>query len=318
MSQDSENKWEAVEFDLSDSRKTQEVSPGAPAADFPIRPAHSYPGFWQAVLLLLMFLFLQVLCTLPFIVAGFPLNPTTLAIPCLLSAALAVAYGYKRSRLPFREIFPLRSAGMALLLALLMTVVGLNMVLREVVSFLVHILPPSGNFLKLMEDPLGGRQTLWGSFLFVAVVAPLTEEMIFRGLVLHGFLKRYSCRKAILVSAILFALMHGNPWQFVTATCLGIFLAWCFVKTRSLVPCFFCHCVNNVFGFVPIFLQIKFQISPISGIYANLWYRLGWDVLGIMLAVSGLTMLTRSFSREDLLPGPPPLVSGNPNAPIDV
>ena len=52
------------------------------------------------------------------------------------------------------------------------------------------------------------RQIGWPA---VVLGGPIAEESIFRGVILGGFLGRYSRSQAIWGSAILFTLMHGNP-----------------------------------------------------------------------------------------------------------
>lgn len=87
------------------------------------------------------------------------------------------------------------------------------------------------------------------SILAFCLAAPLFEEMIFRGVVLQGFLKRYSPTKAILVSALIFSLAHLNPVQFLTAFTLGLLLGWIYWKTNSLLSSIFIHACNNILAF---------------------------------------------------------------------
>ena len=83
-------------------------------------------------------------------------------------------------------------------------------------------------------------------FLAAVVVAPLIEEAVYRGFILGGLLRRYSAPTAILVSAVLFALAHLNPYQFVTAFSGGLLLGWIYVRTRSLWPCVILHALTNL------------------------------------------------------------------------
>lgn len=87
------------------------------------------------------------------------------------------------------------------------------------------------------------------SILAFCIAAPLFEEMIFRGVVLQGFLKRYSPTKAIIVSALIFSLAHLNPVQFLTAFTLGLLLGWIYWKTNSLLSSIFIHACNNIISF---------------------------------------------------------------------
>jgi membrane protease YdiL (CAAX protease family) len=297
-----ENPSNEIHESVFNEYDSQEIANGSTPAlpeKQPSKPVPPYPGFWQAIALLLIFLFFQVLFTIPFLIGGFASRPVALAIPILLSALITAAYGYKRSRALFCEIFPFKPTGIFMLSALLLTILGLHILLQEIIIFLAQALPPSERFSKFMQDSLGGKQSLLGSFVVLVFVAPITEEVLYRGIILNGFMRRYNYRKSILVSAFLFALMHGNPWQFIPAFCLGIFLAWCFVKTHSLIPCMFAHSINNLLAFIYSLLQEKFHIEPLPIIQSNLFYRLGWDALGLILAISGFFMLKVLLGRVD-------------------
>jgi len=88
------------------------------------------------------------------------------------------------------------------------------------------------------------------SFLMIAILAPFIEELIFRGIVLNGFLKRYSPTKAIILSALIFGVAHLNPWQFPGAFILGLIMGWLYWKTNSLIPGMVLHFLNNSLSFL--------------------------------------------------------------------
>ena len=90
----------------------------------------------------------------------------------------------------------------------------------------------------------GGGQPL-GSFLLVVVVASVTEELIFRGLLLRGLLRTRRPVVAVIVSAALFAAIHLNPWQALNAFGLGLIFGWVYCRTRSLGWCIFLHALHN-------------------------------------------------------------------------
>jgi uncharacterized protein len=99
------------------------------------------------------------------------------------------------------------------------------------------------------------------SFLTIAVAAPVLEELIFRGVILHGLLQRYTPVKAIFWSSFLFGAAHLNPWQFIPAFLIGLALAWIYMKTRSLFLCIFIHFVNNATSY---FLTLKYKDVALS------------------------------------------------------
>ncbi|MCD8080618.1 MAG: CPBP family intramembrane metalloprotease [Bacteroides sp.] len=81
--------------------------------------------------------------------------------------------------------------------------------------------------------------------LGVALFGPVLEELLFRGAVTRILLQRYSSAKAIVCSALIFGIFHLNPAQIVGATLIGLFLAWIYYRTESLIPCILIHVLNN-------------------------------------------------------------------------
>ena len=76
------------------------------------------------------------------------------------------------------------------------------------------------------------------------ILAPIGEELIYRGVVLRCAAK-VSQKFAIFLSAFIFGIMHGNPYQFVLGFLIGIPLAMVTIKTGSIIPAIICHMANN-------------------------------------------------------------------------
>lgn len=84
------------------------------------------------------------------------------------------------------------------------------------------------------------------NFIAVAVLAPIVEEVFFRGLVYTRMRKGMCAPAAIILSAVVFGLAHGEIIWMLSAFSMGVVLAWVFEKTGSLLPCIAIHLVNNV------------------------------------------------------------------------
>ena len=92
--------------------------------------------------------------------------------------------------------------------------------------------------------------TLIFSFITIAIIAPIFEEIAFRGLCLHVF-NQYGTRFAIIASSMLFALLHGNVIQGIFAFGLGILLSLITLKAKSIRPAIFIHFANNSIALIP-------------------------------------------------------------------
>lgn len=100
---------------------------------------------------------------------------------------------------------------------------------------------------NLVDDPIV-------MIITAVIMAPIFEEIIFRGIIQKGLMnKGVEPWKAILLSSILFGIIHANPWQFVGATLLGFVLGLVYYKTKSLLLPMLLHGFNNLCSSVLIF-----------------------------------------------------------------
>jgi hypothetical protein len=265
-----------------------------------------FPNITQALGLLLLFVLLQILFAFPLGVfalatkSNITNNPLTIAAVNLLSIGLLLRFGLMRSRASWQEVFPFSPMRAALLLPMALIVIGLSILLSEVDNRLRTVLPVPGWLTEVLQNLFGVPQNFLSSIFTLVIVAPLTEELLFRGLILRGFLSHYSVRKAIMASALFFAVFHFNPWQFTGAFVLGAIFAWWFVKTRSLLPCLFGHALNNG---VPVIL-LALPLMKIPGYSTELtdqveFQPLWFDLLGFALAGLGFWRLRREFAKCD-------------------
>ena len=81
------------------------------------------------------------------------------------------------------------------------------------------------------------------------VVAPVVEELLYRGYLLGALRERMPGFAAVLVSALLFVfVLHFEPANLVAALCLGLATGWCALRTHSLLPGLIVHMASNAFG----------------------------------------------------------------------
>lgn len=119
-------------------------------------------------------------------------------------------------------------------------------------EFITSQIPTTGPFFgeyyqyfsKLMEQMTNDTATL---ILLAVFMASLFEEIIFRGIIMKGLLnKGMKPFPAILISAVVFGLVHGNPWQFIGAILLGSVLGLVYYRTKSLLLPILLHAFNNL------------------------------------------------------------------------
>ena len=99
----------------------------------------------------------------------------------------------------------------------------------------------------MMMDMLLGTP-LWVTLLSVSVFAPVFEEWLCRGMILRGLLKHVRPVWAMVISSLIFAVIHMNPWQALPAFILGMLFAYVYYRTGSLKLTMLMHCANNTFA----------------------------------------------------------------------
>jgi len=94
------------------------------------------------------------------------------------------------------------------------------------------------------------------SFAFVAsVAAPFFEELFFRGLIFNALRARLSFWPSALVSALIFAGAHGDPWAFFPLCGVGICLAYIYWRSGSLWASMVAHGLFNAFSLVAVSMK---------------------------------------------------------------
>jgi uncharacterized protein len=93
----------------------------------------------------------------------------------------------------------------------------------------------------------GGLLTVVLSILFLAVLTPIGEEFLFRGVITTALL-RYGALIGVIASSVIFALAHGLNSAFLTALIVGLVAAELRRRSGSIWPAVLVHVVNNLIG----------------------------------------------------------------------
>ncbi|MBQ8966893.1 CPBP family intramembrane glutamic endopeptidase [Ruminococcus sp.] len=123
----------------------------------------------------------------------------------------------------------------------------MNMVVSLAVNFFTSAMESAGVTIPEADFTIKTPSTaaVVFQFLYVCIAAPLVEEIVFRGMIL-GALTKYGEIPAIFISALCFGLMHGNIPQAAAAFVVGLAYASLAVSSRSIVPSFIVHMLNNM------------------------------------------------------------------------
>lgn len=137
-------------------------------------------------------------------------------------------------------------------------------------------------------------RTIAVTSVYACIVAPIIEELLYRGFVLKN-LSRVSQRFGIIMSALIFGLMHQNVSQFIFGFFLGVFLAQIDIKHNSLLPSIIVHAFANTFSIIVSY----------SGLLDNEFTAMIAGLVMLVLAVIGTVMFFR-FRKNNRLPNTMP------------
>ena len=100
------------------------------------------------------------------------------------------------------------------------------------------------------EQPGGSRLlttigNFWLAFILTVVIAPIIEEIVFRGVLFKSVTSKYGLAAGIVGSSVIFMLVHIHPLQMLSALPLGVYLAFMYHKLGSIYPGMLLHASWN-------------------------------------------------------------------------
>ena len=182
-------------------------------------------------------------------------------------------------------------------------IIALNMGLIAPIISLI----PMPEFVKEIFAGLLGEYSVC-KFLTIVVAAPVLEELICRGIILDGLLKKYSPIKSILISSVIFGLAHMNPWQFIGAFSLGVFIGWIYYNTKSLSFAIIIHAANNLGAFLISYFSDSDASSMDETLlesYGGILNFISVLIGAIVILVISIYFLRREFRKEKIFDSPP-------------
>jgi len=207
------------------------------------------PGFGEA-LLLLMVMFAATAAALIALLVGrreAELDIVLLGAVELLGLLFGLVAGLRISRTTWREAFLLRSVRAWMLPVTILLACAAAIAGSALEAGMARVVPVPDLVMVEMARLLYAPDTAawFRVVLMVVVVIPLGEELFFRGLLLRGFLLRYGQRQALVLTALLFAIVHLNPWGLLSIFLVGLLLGWLVLRTGSLLSAWLVHAIYN-------------------------------------------------------------------------
>lgn len=140
----------------------------------------------------------------------------------------------------------------------------------------------------LMQDTfLGMSRNVFG-IISITIMAPLVEELLFRGAI-QGYMLRKGMKplNAILIASAIFGIVHMNPIQIPFAFAIGMIFGWLYYRTGSVVPGIIGHFINNSIACLQMatLTEEEFNTKTIEWLGAGPTYALFALSLAVMIGM---------------------------------
>lgn len=217
-------------------------------------------------------------------------NPYINTIIVFLSEIFTIFYAYKKNKaLSNDKLEFFKPLSLMLFLTIIIFEIGVDIISSEISNIIqISFNIPSSNYVK---DTI--------NILYAVFVAPIFEEILFRGFILKGFLKNYNKFTAIIVSSLLFALLHLNLSTIIITFISGIFFSYLYIKTKSIIPCIFAHFLSNgLHNMLTHLFNIRiigYNLNTYLPKHQPLWF----NVLGIIFIIIGFFAFSKIITIDN-------------------
>ena len=262
-----------------------------------------YPSMKNAILLTLLFLGIQIGLgiIIGLLSATFKSNLSLGVLTGfgnLITFGIVLFIGFKKTKRNFNDVFKFNSVSVSLWIAMIIFMIGFVIVSSELDNLVNYFLPMPEMLRDIFEDIMTNQLFVF-AIIVMGIIPGFMEELFFRGLILDGLNRNYSPRKAIIISALLFGIIHLNPWQFYGGFIIGVFSAWICIKTNSILLSIYIHFFNNTLYTI----TVKYKnLIPIKGFNSNFatpveFQPIWFDMIGIVVLIFGIILLLKYIKK---------------------
>ncbi len=149
-------------------------------------------------------------------------------------------------------------------------------------------------FMELLDDAVGRG---WWAVLTTVVCAPVLEEFLFRGIIQGALQRKRSAFAAIMISSLIFGIIHGIPQQVINAFFIALILGFIYYRTGTLTGVIIIHAINNAIAYISMVITDGKFITMREVISNDTLY---WTIYSIIAAgvACAFVMLGRTMVKD--------------------
>lgn len=212
-----------------------------------------------------------------------------------IAALVIFGFWYRKKIAPMQERVAVRSAfNPWIVCSLLLLSVGLQYVISYLMNFIGMLRPDWMQSYSDLIDTAGIGTPSVLTILYAVIIAPVSEELIFRGVTFGYAKKALPLTGAVCLQAVLFGIFHLNMIQGIYAAFLGLFIGYLCQAGGSLaIPILF-HAFFNTFGSLASASMYYHMEQP--------FFFLLWLTVGVLLTYAGIFMFQHGIRVRDFQP----------------
>lgn len=226
-------------------------------------PGQIYPTVPFVCLFILIVTFLQLPANIFIksvsITAGIFINEVLIiaAVPIIASLLL---------KFDTSKLFPFTRPSWSSLIYVAILTIPMALLIDYGVAASELILPLPARYHDFLEriTAYSGPAEFTLKIFTLCVLPGICEEILFRGFIQTSLEIKLGKTIAIVMTAILFAILHGNPWYVHLYFALGLFLSWVYATSRTLTVPIVCHTINNLWTFINHAGGVKYPLKNFS------------------------------------------------------
>ncbi len=218
----------------------------------------------------------------------------SLAVPGLLAIMFPLFVLSRRFSMRFADEYRIGFPALKTTVLSLLISAGMILPIEAISTFVERRWPPDADYINfLIAIKPKGLLSLMAIGAGIALVTPVAEELLFRGVVQRIFMRNMRAPAALSLASLLFALCHFDLPSVPAITILGFVYGYLFLATGNLLYPIMGHALFNLFSLIRLYNISESELQTIDPRYPSLWL-VALSVAVVIACVHRLRLVLRS------------------------